>query len=393
MLLIYKGDIILRLNDERVGLGYTINNEKVKVEKWKSCDDFQVSEIHLNGNTAKFWTEFVGGCGELTFGVLEKIGISTINAILKIAELIGIDMELIGYGGLKDAFAHSWQFITIPGKVHKLFYSNIKFFPIEQRSSPFSSQESWGNHFWISLYTQEKQYLKDLFNKVVKEPIPAYYGLQRFGEESVDTHLIGLYILKKEYTNATKKILEGKWGWYEKVLAECLKDHDEKNCLKLLPHKLVKLFINAYQSYIFNKALSKFICEKYDLFDIRVSFVGVVDKFGLPTKVIPFFNEKHMRTMVQNRKAYLLARLAGSEIGKYDDEFSTYELELLETDGLKPEDFIDTPCGKIKGSFRPIHFWVECPKLEEYDEKIMISFKLIRGMYATVFLREFVEFM
>src|SRR5215510_8181947 len=54
------------------------------------------------------------GEGEHTFLWIEKRGLTTIDAVKKLARLLGVDGRDVGYAGLKDRNAVTRQWISVP---------------------------------------------------------------------------------------------------------------------------------------------------------------------------------------------------------------------------------------------------------------------------------------
>ena len=163
---------------------------------------------------------------------------------------------------------------------------------------------------------------------------------------------IGKAIVQKDFEKAVKLMLEDKGPEQIKV-----RNFIQKNptnfvgALKTLPLKLLKIYIHAYQSWIWNKVVEK-IDKKGEL-----SIVG----FG---------------TIVDN------AVLA----------------DFLAEEGIKPRDFIIKEIPELSAEGDEIKIIseakdVEIGKLEEDEinkgkEKIKIKFKLSKGNYATEFIKQ-----
>src|SRR6185503_9594833 len=55
------------------------------------------------------------GAGEHTFLWVEKRGVTTMDAVKRLARLLGVDARDVGYAGLKDRNAVTRQWISFPG--------------------------------------------------------------------------------------------------------------------------------------------------------------------------------------------------------------------------------------------------------------------------------------
>ena len=119
--------------------------------------------------------------------------------------------------------------------------------------------------------------------------VPNFFGVQRFGIARPITHLVGKYILKNDFEKAVmtyiahpikgedeesyeaRKFLEETRDFeealklypkklvFERRIIEHLALHPNewKEALLKLPKNLVRIFLHAYQSYLFNKILSR----------------------------------------------------------------------------------------------------------------------------------------
>ncbi len=125
--------------------------------------------------------------------------------------------------------------------------------------------------------------------EVASAGIPNYYGLQRFGVVRPVTHLVGERILKGDYEDAVTTYIGRAYPrepeavqrarthfaethdaraaladlppvrmTYERAMANHLVANpgDYAGALRALPPKLLSLLVSAYQSYLFNRALS-----------------------------------------------------------------------------------------------------------------------------------------
>jgi len=169
----------------------------------------------------------------------------------------------------------------------------------------------------------------------------------------------------------------------------------------ILPARLKILFIHAYQSFLFNKYLSK----KSKIFLENPNFnnddqVMILDEKGLPTKIVQKVtptNKNHLMKLKKDGRACLTAPLVGYETRTIDDTLK----DILNEEEIKKEDFKLTEFQEInpKGIFRPIFFTPEDIQIREIKKddinenknQLQLAFKLKKGIYATVFLREFIK--
>jgi len=92
------------LTEDLPGIGGAI---KERVE------DFAVEELPLYAPA---------GAGEHTFFEIQKVGLSTFQAVRDIARALGVPPSQIGYAGLKDAQAITCQVLSVGGAMLPPFW-------------------------------------------------------------------------------------------------------------------------------------------------------------------------------------------------------------------------------------------------------------------------------
>ncbi|MCG3227061.1 MAG: tRNA pseudouridine(13) synthase TruD, partial [Candidatus Heimdallarchaeota archaeon] len=230
------------------------------------------------------------------------------------------------------------------------------------------------------------------------------FGIQRFGEIRPITHLVGKKLLEGNLKEALKiyigKVFDRETENVEKARKSFWENEDVEQALDLfpshlrierklllslkkrkqsyiqaltsLPLQLQKLFIHAFQSFLFNRYLK----TRQDLYGKKITdpISGEVVKNN--AVFIPLIGAK--------------TKLEG-EMGEiYQSILEEEELSLLEFQ--KP--FIKKIGGK--GAFRSISFNPEEIRITESGKddlnegrtKVKMSFKIKKGSYATEFLRE-----
>ncbi len=371
------------------GLNHTPSYGMRRGSFGSSPETLFVSEIHLNGASARELPSWQGA-GRLTLGVLRKLGVSTHAAVSMLAKACGCTSGSIGYAGLKDASATTWQFVTLPGRVGRVEGSAVSFVPLSGRNTPLSSKEIWGNEFEARIFNVRSPVeLIQAFEIASRGPLPAFFGPQRFGGFDGDTHLIGYHLLRQEWSAATEAILSGRNGGYEAALQEKLAaGQGEAEALLSLPSSLLKLFVNAYQASVFNRLLQFLIkSEKWPIYEDSL-YLGEVDRFGLPSRITlgPVSSLTH--NLLKTKKLFPMLPLPGTNLALLKGVAAAHELELLSQDGVSLADFRNSPTGKIGGGFRQACFWLEKACLHSLGNHFLARFSLSRGMYATVALQE-----
>lgn len=236
-----------KLNQQN--LQYFLNHTKIDVVFNQNKDDFVVTEIPLY--------EFSGE-GEHLILKLRKKDLSTWDAINILANSLGCKQRDIGYAGLKDKNAMTIQSISVPKMYEKnlenFSHPNIKILETTYHNNKLKIGHLKGNKFFIRLKRVgelEKTKILSVSKDIENFGIPNYFGYQRFGIEG-NNYEKGELIAKGELKEKRKNLRQ--------------------------------MYLNSYQSYLFNQWLSKRI-EISKLVE-AFSPEEVYEKLSLPLEVV-----------------------------------------------------------------------------------------------------------
>lgn len=335
---------------------------------------------------------------------MEKRDIDHFQAIKEVSMLLGKHVMDIGYAGSKDRMAVTSQRISIfkpnAERIKNFHHERIilKNFKWMKRKIKLGYLD--GNHFNITVRDVDKKDAIKISNEIRKENwFPNYFGEQRFGtlrENNVD---IGKLLIKRKFKEAVLKILTDfseneredvkyarkrlikekdfaeAFNYFpnflrlEKQLLFSLKRNpdDFLQALKSGERKNILMFVHSVQSKIFNDILETALEEEFD------------------------FTKKGQENCI----------LAGYKTHLFNGRLGEIEKEVLESHDIKLEDFDirEIPYLRIKGSFRKAITEVKELKVEIEDDedfegmkKIILSFNLPSGVYATTYLDNFFDF-
>lgn len=354
----------------RQNLQYYLNHSKIDVVFNQNKDDFVVTEVPLYD---------FSGEGEHLVLKLRKKDLSTWDALQILADNVGCKIRDIGYAGLKDKNAMTIQSITIPKmfeeKVDNFEHPQIKILEKTYHNNKLKIGHLKGNKFFIRLKRVgllEKSKLENVLTSIAEYGIPNYFGYQRFGVEG------------NNYEKG-KAIVEG--------------------TLKERQRNLKQMYLNAYQSFLFNQWLSKRVeisklidafepKEIYEKINLPLDVVVQMKKQKHPLKLIPgdlmshypfgkIFNVEDMES--EASKFYLKDRVpTGLLPGKRVKNSDGLALEIeKEFDKKTLED----------GSRRFAWIFPEDIESNYKEEKnwFEISFYLPKGSYATQVISELIH--
>lgn len=402
---------------ESQGIGGTIR---------QSPEDFVVEEALTDGSKAEVEqtkrTMEVGGRGRYLACVLVKRNWDTILAVKAIARQLGMSAENIHVAGLKDAKAVTAQHISIgrvtPKQISQINIKDIDLYPFRFVNEKMYSGLLLGNHFRIVIGSIEhspsviEQRIETIWIELSSlGGIPNFFGHQRFGTVRPITHIVGKHIVRGQWDEATLTFLARSSEHehikskkarqrlgdtrdfraalhdfprqlkYERYMLGHLAKHpnDFVGAFRRLPIILCKLFVQAYQSFLFNRFLSARI------------------KHEMPLNQA--FEEDY--TLKVNNTTRIALPLVGprqpTSVGRQGD----IEREILENEKIEPNDFLVPQMprisarGRLRAVLAPVSsFSVEKATEDKSDRsrgKIRMGFMLPSGSYATVVLREFMK--
>ena len=349
-------------------------------------EDFIVEEIPLN-----LWAD----AGSYVIFRLTKINLNTEHAVGIIAKRFNILHNIIKYSGTKDRHAHTVQYISIPQKPGiegiKIDEDNLKLEHVGYSETPLSLGTLKGNKFIITireLSTDDSQALTehlDMLNSNSLNPpnftVPNYFDEQRF---STNNYNIGINILKRNYQVAADYVCKS-GGVFANAAAVYLKAHptDYVGALKLVPKKILLIYIHTVQSYIFNVALSRMLLEyskrnENDASSYTVDYlIGDSEK---STGKLVFMNDI---------KKYLELTSALELVGFNTTTMNYHVKKILDEIGLLPRDFIvrALPDLSLEGAVRECFVSVMNFEHRLLDDRAIIEFELPKGAYATIVVK------
>ena len=281
-------------------------------------EDFQVSEIISDKAQKSINCED----GYAVYK-LKKKKIDTNHALSDIFRKKRIRLKSLG---LKDASAITEQFVCSGNKGKSIVCFSTEKYSLHRigyAKKPLSKKDMLFNHFKIKI--SECSNNLPSFNE--SDKVLNFYGYQRFGSKRPVTHLIGKAILQRDFLKAVELILsftspydskenteireklsdKENYGKYLEeipyqmdieriVLKEMIEHDDALRAIRAVPLQLRRFYVQAYQSFIFNHALSMAFSDGENMFeaqsgDVCFDFNGIIGKYvkGLDQRLaLPF---------------------------------------------------------------------------------------------------------
>ncbi len=345
-------------------------------------DDFIVEELPLYEPSRE---------GTHTFFAIRKRNISTLEAINQIARALQVNSKDFGYAGLKDKQAVTTQVLSIEGvppeQVLKLELPKIEILWAEKHAHKLRVGHLRGNRFEITLRSISPNALpivqKEL-EHLTSEGVPNRFGAQRFGNKQ-DSHLIGKALIKAEWEEALNYVLSDKTTQFSE-LAKRIEREKEKGSIEkavtCIPHRMRKLYLSAYQAYLFNAILEKRLPNLGQLWD---GDIAVKHSNGAPFLVENASVEQPRADAFEISPS---GPIFGNKMRQPTREVQALETELLATEGVKHEAFRKVAGIRLPGTRRPLRMQMELHQVIPADVGLHLCFTLPAGGYATVVLDE-----
>jgi len=376
---------------------------------------------------------------------LSKRNWDTHHLVRELSRILRVSQDRFGWAGTKDRRAFTKQKISIwdmsEEELARVRLKDVELTPIGRSNKKISLGDLWGNRFKITirdiaLSKDEALGRVKAITEELENGVPDFFGVQRFGENRPVTHIVGeaivrgdlkdaalTYIAKpfpdeteeiqkaRKYVRDTGDFKEGLKIYplrlqFERAMMNHLIAHpdDYAGSFRVLSPNLQKMFLHAYQSYIFNIILSRRITAGIS---INEAYDGDVvcfkNEVGMPDtsrlQKVTTDNIDGINNLISRGRAFVTAPLIG-----YDTQFSEGRMGEIEKDVVK-ELNIDTEGFKVpgmseiasKGLRREIVLPVK-PEISVMEDevnsgktKVVLEFTLQKGAYATVVLREYMK--
>lgn len=352
------------------------------------------------------------------------------QAIREISRRLGVSHRRISWAGTKDKRAVTTQLIAIydvsPEEIEYLRIRDIDLEVLGRAERGLSLGDLEGNEFDITIRDCDTGGLQTKLEagcSTAADGMPNYYGIQRFGAMRPVTHLIGRLLLKGDLAGAVETYIglacpdepeETRTARqeyaetgdvrtalqhfptglrYERAMLHHLQSSagDYRGALAVLPPKLLSMFVSAYQSFLFNHALS----ERLGL------GLGLSDP--VPGDLLSFVNgREEVVTAATARVAGIHAsrgrcaiaiHMPGSAGRTGTSSPAGAIAAIMEEDGIRAEDFAavsDLLHTSFAGASRAILLMTDVAAALSGTGYIL-SFRLGPGQYATTVCREFMK--
>ena len=390
----------------------------------KNTEDFHVQEIISNIFLKQVSPEHTRSNIFPVYEIRKK-GMDSSHAILTLKKKTGLDLKIVG---IKDAKATTIQYASSNSSARKVIKNmdlgKIKLTLVGFSRKPIEKNNLVGNTFDIRIVEPKRDKLDNIVQFLCNiNSLGNYYGLQRFGSERLVTHLVGKAILKRKFDKATEILLTYTTKYdskYSQEIREKLRDiksnpnllreippgmdieinlaqailkgKDSISALRTIPINIRRLFVQAFQAYLFNKTLSIAIRDEFSLTVPEENDLcfDVFDDNLIFGKIRKYEKEKPTDSRIQRLP---IIRLPGYSFQPGKNRFDKIIKEFMKHENLTAKDFFIKEMQEISesGGFRQACYVCKNFKYKKEENSLLVGFSVPKGSYATVLLRELIK--
>jgi tRNA pseudouridine13 synthase len=390
----------------------------------KNTEDFHVQEIISNIFLKQISPEQTRSNIFPVYEIRKK-GMDSSHAILTLKKKTGLDLKIVG---IKDAKATTIQYASSNSSTRKVVKNmdlgKIKLTLVGFSRKPIEKNNLVGNTFDIRIIEPKRDKLDNIAQFLCDiNSLGNYYGLQRFGSERLVTHLVGKAILERKFDKATEILLTYTTKYDSKFSREIreklidiksnpnllreippgmdieinlaqaiLKGKDSISALRTIPINIRRLFVQAFQAYLFNKTLSIAIRDEFSLTVPEENDLcfDVFDDNLIFGKIRKYEKEKPTDSRIQRLP---IIRLPGYSFQPGKNRFDKIIKEFMKHENITAKDFFIKEMQEISesGGFRQACYVCKNFKYKKEENSLLVGFSVPKGSYATVLLRELIK--
>jgi tRNA pseudouridine13 synthase len=380
-------------------------------------EDFFVQEIPLYEPA---------GDGEHVYAEIQKVGLTTFDAINRLAAALKVNNRDIGYAGLKDARAITRQVVSIPGTteaaVMNLKFPDLTVLWAARHNNKLRLGHLKANRFAIKIRDvnpTDVVRIRPVLADLQRRGMPNYFGEQRFGRRNDNDKLGAAYVrgdhkallslllgqpnpqvddaetikareaFDRHDLEEAMRLFPRRHGMERRILHRLAKTHRPSAAVWAIDEKLRRLWVSALQSRVFNEIVAK-----------RIDSLGLLMQgdFAYKHENGACFLVEDPAIEQPRADAFEVSPtgpLIGFRVSLPEGEPLRIEQEVFTAHGLAPENFKRAGQLRVKGDRRPLRVQPTdidvAGGVDEHGPHITVAFTLPTGSFATTLLRELMK--
>ncbi len=378
-------------------------------------EDFVVEEVPLYE---------ASGEGEHLYVKIEKRGLSTLEAISRLARVLHVRDRDVGYAGMKDAHAITRQTLSFQlakeSDLEGFEDAKVKVVSVSRHKNKLKLGHLKGNRFTIRLRgtrSEDEARTAQVLERLARSGAPNYFGLQRFGTRR-NTHRLGLELVRGDSAAFLRELL-GKPAADDpprsREAREAFERGDAKAALDLVPGSLQaertalqvlarepqghekavraiplrwrRLYTSALQSVLFNRYLTRRL-ERIDR--LEAGEIAYLNRNGAAFVVA---DEAVEQARCEKLELSPSGPLFGAKLLRPKEGSAPRVCEdaVLAELGLASAELGDALGAAPRGERRSLRVLVADPSVKREGEDLVLAFFLPKGCYATSILEELLK--
>ncbi len=345
--------------------------------------------------------------------ILKKKDWNTIELLLELSRELNIPFNYFSFGGKKDKHAVTSQFITIRSpEIKELKRKKYSLQFCGFMAQPMAANLINRNKFEITVRDLSEKNIENTLKEIeIINSIgyPNYFDDQRFGSLAQKQNFIAEEILKRHFGNALKLYLTATndsnkneffiehWNdWntcrkksatkFEKKTFDFLIKNPEYffSIIKRIPKEGLSDHFSAYNAYLWNEVLRRFIIEKSDelktysgtfgdyIFytQIREENLNYLENLNIPT--LPFKPEDENN---------LIDKIYSNVYQNRDIKYSMFnKIKIRQV-------FFKSTLRKAISKPEGLNFEISNDEIYTNRKKLILRFSLLRGSYGTMLIK------
>jgi len=301
------------------------------------------------------------GVGEHTFLQIEKRGLSTHEAVARLARALGADPREAGTAGLKDKQALARQWISLlrvdPAAARAISVEGVRVIAAERHGHKLRTGHLRGNRFTVTLRgvgEGARERAQAILDRLVEFGLPNYYGEQRFGRAG-------------DNAERARGLLRGD-----------VRVHDRSER---------RLLLSALQSELFNRVLARRLGPGTHRQALAGDVMQKLESGGIFVCEDPTVDQPR----IDRWEIVPTGPMFGPKMRAPAGEPAELEADVLREAELSIADF--ARAGKLaEGTRRALAVRLSdvAPVTAGADDSLIFTFSLPSGSYATVLLAEII---
>jgi len=344
-------------------------------------EDFFVQEIALYEPSDE---------GEHVMCEIQKVGLTTHEAISRISRQLKVRPGSIGYAGLKDKRGVTRQHLTIcgtsPEAVAQIQDERLSVLWVAKHRNKLRLGHLKANRFAIRLREVDPLHVvrvRPILDRLIQSGLPNYFGEQRYGRLGVNDRL-GLALMRQDFSEAfSLLIVDGSSRDHQELRAQRIFDETQsaERAILSVDRKIRELWMSAAQSRVFDAVVAS-----------RIDSLGTLVKGDLA-----YLHDRGACFVVEDPTVEQpradrfeispTGPMFGSRMTNPKDDALQSEQRIF-SEFKVPTDLSDAP----NGERRPLRVKPEdCALSAGVDDRggfIAIAFTLPPGSFATTLMRE-----